>query len=295
MKRIVVISDIHSNYKAFEAAFVKIQDLNPNGIIFLGDYVTDFPYPQKTMKILYKCREMYKCWFVRGNREDYLLNHTDNPNDEWCYNNSSTGSLLYTYDNLSKNNLDFFKNMPICMDIKIDDCPLITACHGSTNSTNESLFTSKVNHEFVSKFKGEILLCGHSHHKKLINYSDKQIVFCPSLGLPQDSEAYGCSNITILEMQNNKWIVKFTDICYDVDSLITDYKTSELMIKAPTFSKCIIKNIKNNDDFAYQCILLAWEIAKKDNFIGGNILPEKYWIKAYEELDSNKNIGEYNV
>lgn len=50
MKKIIVIADIHSNYAAFEASFNTIEKIKPDGIIFLGDYVTDFPYPQRTME-----------------------------------------------------------------------------------------------------------------------------------------------------------------------------------------------------------------------------------------------------
>ena len=68
MKRIVVISDIHSNYVAFESAIKAIEKINPYGIIFLGNYVTDFPNTQKTMELIYMCRSKYNCWFIRGNR-----------------------------------------------------------------------------------------------------------------------------------------------------------------------------------------------------------------------------------
>lgn len=59
MKKIVVIADIHSNYMAFEVSYNEIEKIKPDGIIFLGDYVTDFPYPQRTMKLLYKCNSNY--------------------------------------------------------------------------------------------------------------------------------------------------------------------------------------------------------------------------------------------
>ncbi|MCH5190434.1 MAG: metallophosphoesterase, partial [Oscillospiraceae bacterium] len=121
-----VISDIHSNYAAFESAFNTIKKINPDGIIFLGDYVTDFPYPQRTMEILYKSKSAYNCWFIRGNREDYLLQHRKNSNDGWCHS-SSVGSFLYTYENLTEDDLVFFSNMPICQDIKIDGASIITA------------------------------------------------------------------------------------------------------------------------------------------------------------------------
>ena len=284
MKRIVVISDIHSNYAAFESAFNTIEKINPDGIIFLGDYVTDFPYPQRTMEILYKCKSAYKCWFLRGNREDYLLEHRKNLNDGWCYS-SSVGSLLYTYENLTKDDLDFFSNMSICQDIKIDGAPLITACHGSPKSTTENmLLNSSVYIDYAKNLKGNILLCGHTHHRKIVSVEDKQIVFCPSLGLPQDGEEYGHTWITLLTSTENTWKTEFIDIKYDADTLIDDYRKSDLIKYAPIFSECIIKSLELHGDLAYECVVLAWDYAKKDNFAGGRILPEKYWIKAAKDL-----------
>lgn len=285
MKKIIVIADIHSNYAAFEASFNTIEKIKPDGIIFLGDYVTDFPYPQRTMELLYKCQSAYKCWFIKGNREDYLLQHHKNPNDGWTYS-SSVGSLLYTYENLTAKDFDFFDNLPNCLEIKIDNMPVITACHGSPKSTMESILAnSSAQTKYVKHIKGNILLCGHSHHKRIVSVKDKQIVFCPSLGLPQDGEEYGHTYITLLTSSENDWKAEFMEIKFDADALIEDYRKSNLPEYAPIFSECIIKNLQTNGDIAYQCVVLAWKKGNEDHFKGGKILPEKYWIQAAKELE----------
>lgn len=284
MKKIIVISDIHSNYAAFESAFNTIERINPDGIIFLGDYVTDFPYPQRTMNLLYKCRSAYKCWFIKGNREDYLLQHHENSNDGWVYS-SSVGSLLYTYEHLTEKDLEFFGRLPNCLEIKIDDTPIITVCHGSPKSTTENiLLNSSVQVKYVKNIKGNILLCGHSHHRKIVSVKDKKIVFCPSLGLPQDGEEYGHTWITLLTSSDNNWETEFIDIKFDADTLIDDYRKSDLTKYAPIFSECIINSLQIHGDIAYQCVVLAWDYAKKDKYKGGKILPEKYWIQSAKEL-----------
>lgn len=284
MKKIIVIADIHSNYAAFESAFNTIRKINPDGIIFLGDYMTDFPYPQRTMKLLYKCKANYNCFFLRGNREDYLLEHRDHPNDGWVYS-SSVGSFLYTYENLTDEDLDFFADLPIYLEVGIDGAPLICACHGSPKSTKENiLLNSSSQVKYLKNIKGNILLCGHSHHRKIASVKDKKIVFCPSLGLPQDGEKYGHSWITLLTSSDNNWGTEFIDIKFDADTLIEDYRKSDLTKYAPIFSECIIKSLQMHGDIAYQCVLLAWNYAKKDNFKDSKVLPEKYWIQAAKKL-----------
>ena len=75
--RFAVISDIHSNYMALENALSQLDDMRragqgPDGMIFLGDYLTDFPYPQETLRLLDECRAEFPCHFVRGNREEMI-------------------------------------------------------------------------------------------------------------------------------------------------------------------------------------------------------------------------------
>ncbi len=49
--KIAVLSDIHSNYYAFQACVSHALTMKVDGFLFLGDYVSDCAYPQKTMKL----------------------------------------------------------------------------------------------------------------------------------------------------------------------------------------------------------------------------------------------------
>ena len=48
--RIAAMGDIHSNHIALEACMRWVYQNDIDGIAFLGDYVSDCPYPQKTMQ-----------------------------------------------------------------------------------------------------------------------------------------------------------------------------------------------------------------------------------------------------
>ena len=84
MKKIALVSDIHGNYRALEAFLDFLADHPVDGIICLGDYVTDSPYPERTMVLLQEMRQRYSCYMLRGNREDYLLNNRDNHENWKC-------------------------------------------------------------------------------------------------------------------------------------------------------------------------------------------------------------------
>lgn len=93
--KIAVLSDIHGNYIALQKCVDYVLDKGIiNTFIFLGDYVGELAYPQKTMGIIYSLKEKYNCFFIKGNKEDYWLNYQTNGEKGWneC---DSTGIFVY--------------------------------------------------------------------------------------------------------------------------------------------------------------------------------------------------------
>ncbi|GAA4653819.1 hypothetical protein GCM10023142_09570 [Anaerocolumna aminovalerica] len=56
---IAILSDIHSNYTALNTCIEHALHRGIIHFIFLGDYVSDCPYPQKTMNLLYELQDNY--------------------------------------------------------------------------------------------------------------------------------------------------------------------------------------------------------------------------------------------
>ena len=75
MARYALISDIHGNFKALEAFLEYIQGNPVDGIISLGDYVTDGPYPEKIMELLYGIKKSGE--LQENRREQFLQLITD--------------------------------------------------------------------------------------------------------------------------------------------------------------------------------------------------------------------------
>lgn len=282
--KLAVISDIHSNYIALEAALISVRREKPDGIVFLGDYVSDCPYPQKTMEQLYAVKEEYPCYFIRGNREDYLLAHRRNPEGDGWMRSSSSGSLLYTYENLTERDLDFFASMPECMDITLPGCPVLTVCHASPAKTKEWIYghASQLEH-YSSTIAGELLLCGHTHKTGFYQAkNDKRVIFCPSVGLPQDEKSH--ARITYLDLIAGKWVPRMLPLHVDNDAVIAGFSESGLLDAADIWAKCIIRAIREERDYAAQCVTLAWHMATADHYHGNGVLPEEYWQAAAKKL-----------
>ena len=58
---VAILSDIHSNSHALEACLQYALNQGVNAFLFLGDYVGEMAYPQKTMHRLYELQKQYDC------------------------------------------------------------------------------------------------------------------------------------------------------------------------------------------------------------------------------------------
>lgn len=281
---VAVLSDIHGNYVALTRCIEYALEKNITTFIFLGDYVGELAYPEKTMKIIYEMSSKYKCYFIKGNKEDYWINYKNSGECGWEYNNSTTGSLLYTYQRLSKKDIEFFKTLGISQKISIEAMPPITICHGSPYRANEKLVPNNdKTTEIINTIDTPLILCGHTHIQSEIENNGKQILNPGSVGVPLYS--YGKAQFMILNGNNKQWKKQFISVKYDVDKVINELHTSTLDRYAPYW--CMVtENLLKNGDISHGTILahaMALCNAETGNCKWPNV-PEKYWKEAVAEI-----------
>ena len=285
---LVVLADIHSNYAALEAAVHRIDVLCPDGVVLLGDYITDCPHPRRTMDLIYALRRKYPVYMVRGNREDYILTHRrairEGRDDGWGVG-SGSGTLLYTYDQLTGADLDFLESLPISLDISLPGCPVITACHGSPTKTKDWIIGNDEKIRTAMKYTaGDLILCGHAHCSVRYDRYGKTLLVCPSLGIPQDKNDH--STMAVLRCSGRKWVRDTSLYCtfapYDTEAFLREFKASELPEIAPVWSKCVMKSITDRVPYPAQCAAIAYRTARSKGVHG--IPPEEYWQAAARQL-----------
>ena len=163
MMNIAVLSDIHGNYAAFQKCLDYAINIGIDTFIFLGDYLGELAYPQKTMEILYAVKEKYRCFFIKGNKEDYWINYEKEPKG-WKEFDSTTGSLYYTYQNLEEKDLQFFKSLPLQEALALEGLMPVTISHGSPRKANEKLLPDRENTFLIMENNAsDYILCGHTH------------------------------------------------------------------------------------------------------------------------------------
>lgn len=278
--RIAALGDIHSNHIALEACMDWIHTNRIDGIAFLGDYVSGCPYPQKTMHIIRNIPQNYMTWFVRGNREDYMLRHTHRLNKEWSYC-SQSGSLLYTYENLSAEDLRFFESMPIGIEIKLDGYEPFSICHGSMQDNNlQFCGDSPETRKAMSQSATRLTVCGHCHIPYEYSISGKTIVNAGSVGNPQDQQL-AATLILLTAGEGENWQHELIHISFDIERAVAEFYESGLIDKANVWSRAYIAAMREGSNYNFECVKLVSKMCGERN------LPfdcEELWQEAAEQL-----------
>lgn len=281
--KIALLADIHSNYVALEACLHIIDDNNFDGVVFLGDYISDCPYPQRTITLVRQTMKKYPTWLIRGNREDYLINHHENKNDGWHYS-SNSGSLLYTYENITVEDIEFFVTMPISMDVSIDGCVPFSICHGSPRNTQEALLPNTVNSDlYLNSLDTRYLFCAHTHKPFKYELDEKRLINCASVGAPTNGQVK--AQFVSVEFKDGVWNDNLVSVSYDVDKIINAFEDSGIYNKSFIWAKAMVKLLTTGDDFPFRCLERVVSFAQSnDKDINVFDFPEKYWEQAAREL-----------
>lgn len=296
---IAVLSDIHGNYTALNACIEEIKKRGINTYIFLGDYLGELAYPQRTMDSIYDLQEKVvrkplsaaeimepenDCYFIRGNKEDYWLHYQNNGEHGWKENDSTTGSLLYTYTNLRKKDMAFFEQLPISRTIYFENLPGLTICHGSPDKVNEKLLANNENTFAVMEENvNSYILCGHSHIQAEITHDGRKVFNPGSVGVPLSSN--GKSQFMILHGDQCLWNCEFVSIDYDIDKTIAELYESGLHVSAPYWCKTTVHLLKTGRITHGSVLAKAMKLCTEE--VGECIwpyIPEKFWKQAVEEM-----------
>lgn len=257
--KIAVMADIHSNYIALQACLKHAQKQRVEQFIFLGDYIGECGCPQKTMDMIYKVREKYPCYFVKGNKEDCWLGLVKDEGSWLKYGDSITGTLLYQYERRRDREVQFFEKLPLVQNIEIAGYPAITICHGSPVSNRQGMHDGeKETFKVMDACETDVILFGHTHRRRSIEYNGKKAYNPGAVGAPLESDSM--AQYMIMQAEMGKWQVEYQDVAYDVEDTILRMHQERLDKYAPCWCKITEALLRKGDISHGQVLRRAMEL-----------------------------------
>ena len=284
--RIAVMADIHSNHIALETCFAEAQRRNAEIFIFLGDYLGDLAYPQKTLEYLDGIKKKYPCIFIRGNKEDYWINHKNGKHRDWVWEagRSGSGMLAYVYNHLTLEQIENFEKMPISMTMRYQGFPDFVICHGSPWKTNESMREDyDYIDELTKRLETELTICAHFHIQSKYTRNGKLVINPGAVGVPLRSN--GQAQFMMLEGISGKWETEFITLQYDRERAIQEKDEEKLSEQAPGWCRITKEVLRHGQATHLMTLMKAQELYEQHTGINDwKNIPEEYWNMALEEM-----------
>jgi putative phosphoesterase len=190
--QVAVITDIHANLPALQAALARIDALGIAQILCGGDLVGYGPHPNEVVSLIAE-RGIPT---IYGNYDYAIARELDDcgcayitPHDRELGQRSVEWTLANT-DQASK---DFMRGLPFDLRFPVgaSDVHLV---HGSPRKVNEYLFEDKparLYERLAAAESDQVLVFGHTHKPWVHRFGGVLFVNCGSVGKPKDGDPRG--------------------------------------------------------------------------------------------------------
>ncbi len=263
--KIAVLSDIHGNIFGLKKCIELSEKENINHYIFCGDYISDIPQSHNVIKYLKELNKKYNCYFVRGNREDYIIDYLNTPNKNWSLENRN-GPMFCTLNELDEGDIEFINKLPESLEINIKEISSIFVTHKPCSITN--------NYKYV--------LYGHTHKPEYYTNQNINYINPGSVGLGLSNNF--CSEFAILNIENDQENIKFIKIKQEITPIIQSIINSQLPKTSIRWDSILIKTIEDNIDYSEIYIKKVIENAKLKNINNLDDIPIDIWEKTRNEI-----------
>lgn len=205
--KILVISDIHSNYTAIKAV---IEFAKPfDSVLFAGDIVGFGPHPNECVDII----RGLGATCVKGNHDHSIVtNDYSGYPAEVAVGDSLSRKLLTSV------NLDWVSQRKEVEKLEIEGIS-ITLLHANPVSPLQGYVQKHEVGERVDEFRKltgtDVLIVGHTHRPYIFKKDDFTVLNPGSVGLPRDIAQ---SSFMVLDISDGEMDVTQTRIDYDYDA-----------------------------------------------------------------------------
>lgn len=275
MSKIAIINDIHSNYLLLQKILNYTRKQNIEKYIICGDTITDGVWVNEVLESLEKIDPI----MVNGNREEAIINYDD---VSWN-NNPRFALMLYTYKNISKDNLEFIKKNEITKTVTIEGIKICIS-HGSPYKVRDLVYHDSYSlfDRLIKDFNADVYLFAHTHVPFCTKYKNKLFINAGAL--------FPCYNKQVVVfgvLDINDKTVNYSQIELKYDFLeVKDFYLNSLTYQvSPEWCNILINEFAKGIDY-YN--LFADYLDKNYKTIDNNT-----WKEAFQRFMKEKNLDIY--
>jgi predicted phosphodiesterase len=226
--RLAILSDIHGNLAALEAALSDLRGRKVEQILCLGDVAATGPQPCEVIELLKPLS--WPC--VMGNADETLANNIPLKIEYKGMSEEDRRRLIqldeWTRKRLSKHHRDYLSKFRPTITFDPENGPSFLCYHGSPRSNHEGIDAATPEDTLTMYLQGhdaDIFAGGHTHAQLFRRFRGSIVVNPGSVGMPFQEDSSGrVRNPTRAEYA----IVSLIGKSFDLEFLSVPYSKAEL-------------------------------------------------------------------
>ena len=224
---VAVITDIHANLPALEAALQRIEELGIERIYCGGDLVGYGPHPNEVCALI----EERGIPTIYGNYDYAIARDLDDCGCAYITAHDrelGQQSVIWTLANTDQRSKDFMRELPFDLHLDVDAIS-VHLVHGSPRKVNEYLFEDKpasLYERLAGAETDQALVFGHTHKPWVHEYGGVLFVNCGSVGKPKDGDPRGA--FATLERSGDSLQVTIERVPYDAEAVADEVRAAGL-------------------------------------------------------------------
>lgn len=165
--RYLIVSDMHSNWEAFETVLRATRRKRFDGYLVLGDLVGYGGAPNQVVDAV---RELGPAmWIVRGNHDKVVARIESGE----TFNPAARQAAEWTTERLTSSNLRYVRELP---EGPVEVAPELGICHGSPLDEDAYVFSDFDAYQIFSAYTRPLTFFGHTHVPSLFKLEPRGIV-----------------------------------------------------------------------------------------------------------------------
>jgi putative phosphoesterase len=225
---VAVITDIHANLPALQAALARIDELGIGRVYCGGDLVGYGPHPNGVCALIAE-RAIPT---IYGNYDYAIARDLDDCGCAYVtQHDRELGqlSVAWTLQHTDQASKDFMRGLPFDVRFALGERQ-VHLVHGSPRKVNEYLFEDKPDRlyeKFAAAEDADALVFGHTHKPWIRTFGDVFFVNCGSVGKPKDGDPRGA--FAILDLDESGTVrARIERVAYDAEAVAEEVAAAGL-------------------------------------------------------------------